>query len=162
MATFDEIKRRAAEAAGFIADKTTIVARITRLTAENTAAKESLKKSYRNIGKLYCDMFGDEPAPELVQLVEEVNSLASVIDEKNAEIEDLKALLTARSWDPCDCDCCCDCEDDECDDECCCKDTECADECCCGEKPQEQCCEGSCSCDCDDPKYEGGQSYSHF
>ena len=155
MATFDEIKRKAAEAAGIIADKTSIVARITRLTAENTASRESLKKSYRNIGKIYCDMFGDEPAPELAQLVEEVGVLSSLIEDKNEEIEELKAMLTTKSWEPCDCGCC------EC------KDAECGDECCCGEKADESCCcegntEEPCCCESAEEEKPTTPNYTHF
>ncbi len=102
MANFEEFKQKAADAAEVIAgktvelavkaaDKTKVFARITKLTAENTADKERSKKVFEELGRLYYDAKKDCPDDFLAQSVAEQATILSRIADRNAEIAQLKS-----------------------------------------------------------------------
>ena len=121
---FDELKKKVAVTAGNVADKSVEVAKVVaektkilaikaKLTAEIVAEKDTLRKAYRDLGKLYFDKFGADPADDLVQAVEAIKLSLEKISAKNAEIETLNA---PAADDECECceddDCCCECEEE--------------------------------------------------
>jgi len=145
MSNFEELKKKAAEIAGTIADKSLIfakkaadktksAARITRLNAEIAAERDRVKKNYSEIGKLYYENFKDEPAEVVAQAVSEISISMAIIESKKAEIEELKASD----------DNICDAEAEECYEEDCKAEEECECECESGEPCE---CEKTCESD---------------
>ena len=85
--------------AGKAADKAKAGGRIAKLSMELSQEKESLKKTYVEIGKLYYDTHKDNPDGFFIQLCEEVAAAEGVIAEKEAEIAQLKDSFSAKASD---------------------------------------------------------------
>ena len=73
------------------ADKAKAGARIAKLNVEISAEKDNMKKTFIEIGKLYYETYKDAPEGFFIQLCEEIALAEQNIDEKQAEIEDLKS-----------------------------------------------------------------------
>ena len=102
MADFNEIKEKVISTLGMVADsakelaekaadKTKSAARIAKLSMEINAEKDSIKKAYLEIGKLYYEMNRDNPDGFFAQLCDEITVANAEIAAKEAEIADLKA-----------------------------------------------------------------------
>ncbi len=142
MANFDDLKKKAAEAAETIADKsvefakviagkTKVLARKTKLMAEIAAEKDTLKKGYQELGRLYYENYSADPAESLIQAVETINLSVEKIAAKNLELEDLKNKADDDEIEVEGEECCCEeCADEECSEE------ECSE---CGEEKAENC-----------------------
>ena len=109
MADMNEIKSKILEAlsraadktrdaAGKAADTTKTYARIAKLTMEINGERDTVKKGYIEIGKLYYDTHKDAPEGFFSQLFEEVTLAQEHIAQKQAEIDTLKG---AHSAEPC-------------------------------------------------------------
>ena len=72
------------------ADKAKVSGKIAKLTMEIAGEKDSMKKTYIEIGKLYYDTHKDDPEGFFIQLCEEVSLAHQSITAKEAEIEELK------------------------------------------------------------------------
>jgi hypothetical protein len=103
MANFDELKQKAKETVQTIADKsiefykiaeekTKVLAKITKLSAEMTFEKGNVRKLYRELGKLYYDLYKNAPEPGFQQACEEITASLAVIAEKKREIDALKGV----------------------------------------------------------------------
>lgn len=79
------------DAAGKAADKAKIYARIAKLSVEINGERDTMKKAYIEIGKLYYDSHKDDPDGFFSQLFEEVRLAAENIAQKQTEISALKA-----------------------------------------------------------------------
>lgn len=101
MANFDTLKKRAAEAAGTLADKSLVfarkaadktksVAKITKLSTDVAGEREKIRRNYVKIGKKYYELYKDAPSEELQSFVDEISVSLSIIEAKKAEIEELK------------------------------------------------------------------------
>lgn len=95
---FDSLKSRANELAKTAADKAKVAAdkakdagRITKLTLENSAENDKIKKAYTEIGRLYFEKMSDSVDAEFVELFNAVNASKAIIAANEAEIEALKA-----------------------------------------------------------------------
>lgn len=126
---FDNIKDKVLGAFGTVADTTRDVAaktadkvmstgRIAKLSMEITGEKDAIKKAYVEIGKLYYETHRDDPDGFFVQLCDEVTLAMKSIEEKEAEIAELKAadnqgdievefeeIINEAEYEA-DCDCC--------------------------------------------------------
>lgn len=102
MTNFDELKQKAIDAAAVLADKSIefgktaaekakVIARIVKLTAEIATEKETVKKNYQEIGRIYYENHQNNVDPELVQLVSDISVSLETINSKSQEIADLKA-----------------------------------------------------------------------
>ena len=76
-------------------DKAKAGARIAKLSMDAATAREEVKKTYLEIGRLYYETHKDEPEGFFVQLFDEVRLIEESIAAKEAEIASLKADLTA-------------------------------------------------------------------
>ena len=85
--------------AGTAADKAKSGARIAKLSMDAASAREEVKKTYLEIGKLYYDTHKDDPEGFFVQLFEEVRLAEEDIAAKEAEIADLKASFKDNTPD---------------------------------------------------------------
>lgn len=131
MSSFEEIREKASEIAGKVADKSLIfakkaadktkaAAKIAKLSAEIAAEKERVKKNYAEIGRIYYEKYKEEPEENVAQAVSEISISMDIIESKRAEIEEIKSA-----------------GDDKADD---------VEECCCDES-----CGESCSCEDENP-----------
>lgn len=127
-----DIAEKAADAtkdiAGKAADKAKAGGRIAKLSMEIASEKESMKKTYLEIGKLYYDTHKDDPDGFFIQLCEEISIAEQAIADKEAEIAALKegcdddsievefeevvAEEEAAAEGCCGCGCDCQCGDD--------------------------------------------------
>jgi hypothetical protein len=101
MTNFDDFKQKAKETVGVIADasvelykiaeeKTKILAKTAKLQAENSGDRNSIKKLYTEIGKLYYAKYRDDTKPELDQNCAEITAAFERITNRLIEIENLK------------------------------------------------------------------------
>ena len=77
--------------AGKAADKVKAGGRIAKLTMEISSEKETMKKAYLEIGRLYYEKHKDDPEGFFAQLCEEVAVAEKNIADKEAEIAELKS-----------------------------------------------------------------------
>jgi hypothetical protein len=102
MANFEDIKQKAVDTAGTIADKSVELAKaaadkakdlakIAKLTTEIGIEKDGIRKNYNAIGKLYYELHKDDAEDALSQAVAEITAGYETIAAKQAEIEDVKA-----------------------------------------------------------------------
>lgn len=101
MAKFDEIKGlvidtlgevavKTRDIAGNVADKAKDVSRIAKLNFEISSEKETIKKAYIAIGKLYYETYRNNPDGFFVQLCDEIDMANESIKAKEDEIAKLK------------------------------------------------------------------------
>lgn len=101
MAKFDELKDTVMDAigvaavktrdiAGNVADKAKNVSRIAKLNFEISGERDTIKKAYIEIGKLYYETYRDNPDGFFVQLCDEIDMANESIKAKEDEIAKLK------------------------------------------------------------------------
>lgn len=106
MATFDfeKMKEIAIETAGKVADKSVefakiagekakLAGRITKLKAEIVMEKDTAKKAFSEIGRLYYEKHKQNPEPDMAQGVTEVSVALEAIAKKQEEVDALKKEL---------------------------------------------------------------------
>ena len=104
MANFDEIKQKTGETAEHIAaksielaktaaEKTKLVARISKLNADVISERDTLRRAYLDLGKLYYEKFKDDPDEAVADKCRVVASSLAVIAQCKDEIEQCKAAL---------------------------------------------------------------------
>ena len=110
MAKFDDIKgavidtigqvaEKTRDFAGVVADKAKDVSRIAKLNIEIGSEKDTIKKAYTEIGKLYYETRKDDPDDFFIQLCDEITVSLKNIEDKEAEIEEIKARGNAPEDD---------------------------------------------------------------
>jgi hypothetical protein len=103
MANFDEFKQKAKDTMETIADKsvelykiaeekTKLLAKITKLSAEMTLEKGNLRKLQRELGRMYYELHKDVPEDPMVQTCTEITSSLEFIAKKQKEIDALKGF----------------------------------------------------------------------
>ena len=101
MSNFDDFKKVAKETMETIADrsvelykvaeeKTKIVAKRTKLSAEIAVEKGGIRNLYKEIGKVYYELHKDTPEMALKPLCAEIDEAMNRIDEKQKELDELK------------------------------------------------------------------------
>lgn len=93
---------KAKDIASATAEQTKRLARIAKLNIEISAEKDSIKKSYIELGKLYYETHKDAPEGFFTQLCEEVSAAHAAIAEKQAELDELKAKVSEHDEPICD------------------------------------------------------------
>ena len=110
MANFDEIRQRTGETAEHIAaksielaktaaEKTKLVARISKLNADVISEKDALRRAYSDLGKLYYKTFKDAPDETMADECRRIASSLAVIAQCRDEIEQCKAALKGEKED---------------------------------------------------------------
>lgn len=84
----------------FAARKTKNVSRIAKLNVEIAAERDSIKRTYNEIGKLYYETHRDAPEAFFVQLCQEIDLSLESIAAMETEIVHLKAEDSARGKEP--------------------------------------------------------------
>lgn len=82
--------------AGKAADKAKDVTKLAKLTMELNTAKDSLQKTYAEIGKLYYDTRKSDPDNFFVQLCNEVTASNENIARLQLELDELKAGVDTK------------------------------------------------------------------
>ena len=113
MTTLGTVADATKDIASKTADKAKAVARIAKLSMEINGERDTVKKAYLEIGKLYYELHRDDPDGFFAQLCDEVSIANASIAAKEAEIAELKAngAVTDDDMDI-------EVEFTECDDEC--------------------------------------------
>ena len=104
MVSFENFKEKALATAGKVADrsvclakaagdKAKLVGRITKLRTEIAMEKDTARKAYAEIGKLYYDKYRHSPDPDMAQTVTEVSMALEAIEAKKKEIAALKKQM---------------------------------------------------------------------
>lgn len=120
MANLEDIKKKLIETAEVIADvsvdlykqaeeKTQVLAKTTKLRAENASDRTTLKKLYQALGKAYFETHRLFPEAELEQNCLEIATTLERIVERNELIELIKSGVEYEET----CDCGCEDDDDE-------------------------------------------------
>lgn len=91
--TAGNIADKSAQLAKTLADKTVVLGKITKLKTEITMEKDSIRKTFTELGKKYYETHRDAPEPEMVQACGDVTGSLAVIKLKRQEIETLKKEL---------------------------------------------------------------------
>jgi predicted DNA-binding transcriptional regulator len=112
MSSFDEFKKAARETVETIADrsvelyriaeeKTRLIARRTRLSAEIAVEKGGVRNLYKEIGRVYYALHNTEPETALRQLCAEVDAAMERIEARQAELDELKnGVFTNADYAP--------------------------------------------------------------
>ena len=101
---FDKVKEKVLSTAGRAADKSVeiakvcsekakIVGRITKLRTEVAMEKDAQRKQFLELGKRYYETHKDNPAPSLLQAVEDLKLSQEAVTQKLEEIYTLKKEL---------------------------------------------------------------------
>ena len=94
--TMETIADRSAELYRIAEEKTKIIARRTKISAEIAVEKGSVRNLYKEIGKVYYALHRDTPEPSLKPLCAEIDEAIERINEKQQELDELKnAVYTA-------------------------------------------------------------------
>ena len=122
--TFDIVADTTRDVASKTADKAKNMSRIAKLSLEINGEKDTIKKAYTEIGKLYYETHKDDPDGFFAQLCDEITLANTSIIEKETEIAELKAegisedgievefeeiVTEAEAEAECDCGCDCGC-----------------------------------------------------
>ena len=111
MAKFDELKEKAMnilgsvaditkDAAARTADTTKSLARVAKLSVDVTNEKEVVKKAYYELGKLYYEKHDDDDAEEFfAEPIRQLTMTLQIIEELEREIEELKASVRDKPDD---------------------------------------------------------------
>lgn len=98
---FDELKQRAINTAENIADmsaelykkaeaKTKSLAKKAKLNADIAKDKNSLRRVYAELGKLYFEKYGEHPDDDFIQCCLEARNLNDMIKSNQAELDAMK------------------------------------------------------------------------
>lgn len=105
MVDVDRIKEKAWATAGTIADRSVGFAkmagdkakefgRLVKLKTEIAMEKDSLRKSFAELGKRYYEKHKNSPDPELAQITQEIEMALNAVAKKQQEIDMLKKQLS--------------------------------------------------------------------
>ena len=101
---FDRFKEKALATAGKVADKSVgfaraagdkakLVGRITKLKTEIAMEKDTVRKTFADIGKFYYEKNRENPDPDMAQAVAEATLSLNTIEAKKLEVDALKKEL---------------------------------------------------------------------
>ena len=90
---------KAKDLASVAAVKTKQVSRIAKLNMDISAQKDTIKKAYAEIGRLYYENHRDDPDPAVVQACQEVDTAKEAIARMEAEIAQLKMEIGPEAED---------------------------------------------------------------
>jgi hypothetical protein len=92
--TIENVADKTKAFAAIAADKAKAMGRIAKLTVEINGEKDTMKKAYIEIGKLYYETHRNDPDGFFIQLCDEITVAMESIASKEAEIAELKASIS--------------------------------------------------------------------
>lgn len=133
MANFENFKQKTTETAEYIAaksielarlaaEKTKLVARISKLNADILTEKEAARKAYMELGKLYYEAHKNDAEPEMAANCARITEANAAIADHRAEISMCKSEFCNKEKKEDEtvdeAECCCDADEAEKNDEC--------------------------------------------
>lgn len=98
-----EIATKAAEKAKDLASaaavRTRRVSRVAKLNMDISGHRDTIKKAYRELGKLYYEAHGQSPEPEMAQLCREIDVAREAVEAMEAEIAAIREQAAADPQD---------------------------------------------------------------
>ena len=93
MAFFEQLRKRITEAGQGAAQQDKNFADVTRLNSAISDKEKKIAQLYQNIGQVYYERHGSDPAPEHQQAVEEIKGLFAEIAQNQEEIKQIKGIV---------------------------------------------------------------------
>jgi len=104
MISFEDFKEKALATAGKVADKSVSLARtagekakilgkITKLKTEIAVEKDTMRKTYIELGKLHYEKHKHNPDPDVAQAMADISLSHETVAAKQAQVEALKKEL---------------------------------------------------------------------
>ena len=87
---FEAIKAKAKELTNTGVAKAKELSEIGRLKVQNVSEQDEIRRAYVEIGKLYCERYGDAPEEGFAELCKKVEDSKAKIAYNNERISDLK------------------------------------------------------------------------
>jgi len=94
MAFFDELGKKISKTGSDAAQKAKNMAETVRLNGLISDEEKRIKDLWAQIGKQYCQIHGESPAPEFAAYVADVNQANMNIDSYEAEVRRIKGVVT--------------------------------------------------------------------
>ena len=88
---------KSAEFAQTVGESAKVVGKIAKLKTDMAVERDKSRKKITGLGELYYELYKDAPAPEFSQLVTEINEIAAMVAQKEAEVIALKKELAKDS-----------------------------------------------------------------
>jgi len=120
MSSFENLKKKAKEALGTIADvsaeaykvaevKAKELAKTAKLNADITREKAAFRHLYQDLGTKYYEKYKDDPEKDFAEEIEAINEAFERLAAKQKELEELKVSESSEE-EACDC-----CDDESCE-----------------------------------------------
>ena len=93
MAFFEQLGKRITDAGQGAAQQAKNFADVTRLNSAISDKEKKIAQLYQNIGQVYYERHGSDPAPEHQQAVEEIKGLFAEIAQNQEEIKQIKGIV---------------------------------------------------------------------
>ena len=90
---------KAKDLAGVAAVKTKQVSRIAKLNMDISSEKETMKKAYTELGKLYYEAYHDAPEGQFAQVCQEIDLAAAAVAAMEDEIAQIKQEMAEAGED---------------------------------------------------------------
>ena len=105
MISFEDFKEKALATAGKVADrsvslaktageKAKILGKITKLKTEIAMEKDTMRKTYVELGKMHYDKHRHNPDPDMAQAVADISLSHETVAAKQAQVDALKKELS--------------------------------------------------------------------
>ena len=96
MSVIGSVADTAKDAAAKTADTAKAMTRIAKLSMDINGDRDTIKKAYAELGKLYYETYKDAPGETFAQTCEEISIAMDGIVDKEQEIANLKASLNEK------------------------------------------------------------------
>ncbi len=93
MAFFDDLGKKLSQTSADVMKKTKDFADTTKLNGMISEEERNIQEAYRQMGKVYFDMYKDAPATEMAEFVAQVIASQEKIVEYNKEIAQIKGVV---------------------------------------------------------------------
>lgn len=99
LATAGTVAEKTAEFAKAAADKTVVLGKLTKLNTELAKERDTLRRTYAEIGRMYYEKHKDDAEEELQQAVADAEQSLKLLDAKKKQVDALKAELSESGVD---------------------------------------------------------------
>lgn len=89
---FEKVEETISAKGQVVADKAKELAEIARLKSQIGTCEEVIKKNYTEIGRIYCEAFGDDPEELFEKQCRSVKNARRGIEELEKKIKEVKGL----------------------------------------------------------------------
>ncbi len=97
MAFFDDLSKKLSQTSADVMKKTKDFADTTKLNGMISDEERNIQEAYRQMGKIYFDMYKDAPATEMAEFVAQVIAAQEKIVQYQEEIAQIKGVVKCPS-----------------------------------------------------------------